>query len=162
RGLRLADALFWYWDVQGLWREGADWLERALLAASAAEAADRARGMFAAGHLVFHVGDYDRARTLLDESIGLLRSLGKRRDLAEALLFLGVLMRRQSQFKEAALVQEESFTLFNETRDTWGGIFAQNELTRLARLTGNVERARELAQRTLTVARETQEQREIA
>ncbi|HLC21864.1 MAG TPA: AAA family ATPase, partial [Candidatus Methylomirabilis sp.] len=161
-GLRLVWALFWFWDVRGHWREGLEWLTRALAAATAAPPADKARGLLATGHLAFHVGEYGQARVLLEESIGLLRSLGLRRDLGEALLFLGVLLRRQSEYRAAEPVQDESLELFTEARDEWGMLFALSELTRLARLMGNPERAWSVGRRALAFAKETGQQREIA
>lgn len=161
-GLRLALSLFWFWDVRGHWREGLEWLEQALQAATVAPPADRARGLLAAGHLAFHVGEYGRAHALLEESIGLLRSLSLRRDLAEALLFLGVLLRRHSDYGAAEPVQDESLALFTEVQDNWGILFALSELTRLARLMGDAERARTVGRRALALARETSQQREIS
>ena len=52
--------------------------------------------------------------------------------------------------------------LFAEVQDRWGILFALSELTRLARLMGNVQRARSIGRRALAFARETGQQREIS
>src|SRR5206468_7480337 len=75
-GLRLAGALWRFWDTRSHLREGRRWLEGALARAGGASPQVRAKALNAAGNLAHEQGDYGRAATLLQESLGLCRSLG--------------------------------------------------------------------------------------
>src|SRR5215211_3342185 len=59
--LRLAPRLWRFWWLRGYPKEGRSWLERALAAASSADAALRARAEFGLGKLCSDLGDYTAA-----------------------------------------------------------------------------------------------------
>ena len=87
--LRLGAALSRFWQVHAHLSEGLMWLESALVGASGASPATRARALDAAGHLARDRADYDRAWALYEESLGLRRELDDRRGTALALNNLG-------------------------------------------------------------------------
>jgi hypothetical protein len=69
RALRRAGALWRYWYVRGLLREGRSWLEDILAASTPAPdvpVAARARALYGAASLAEGQGDYARATTLAD------------------------------------------------------------------------------------------------
>jgi hypothetical protein len=70
--VRLAVALAPYWDFRGLFREGADWLERGL-ATGAATGRLRAAALAALGRLVHFGGQFRDARPWLEQAIAACR-----------------------------------------------------------------------------------------
>jgi len=75
RGLRLAGALLWYWNLRGHWQEGPAWLSRLLTVGSPASAPARAKALVAAASLAFWgSNDYAAAREWLTEAVALTRA----------------------------------------------------------------------------------------
>ena len=69
-GLRLAEAMSFYWLLRGHFHEGRGWLERALRRGDQAPAALRMRAMIDAGWFAGFQGDYAAAAAVLTEAIG--------------------------------------------------------------------------------------------
>ena len=135
--LRLAGALFWFWNLRARFNEGRTWLEEALRKSTAAEhTAVRARALYAAGGLAFLQGDYDCARSWLEESEKLWRELNDARNLGYTLIVLGMVVLGQRQFELAQAIEEESVKIFREVDDPWGLALSLNDL-------GNVFRQRD-------------------
>src|SRR5262249_43699338 len=76
--LRLATALWTFWNVRGHWTEGRSWLEGALAASPTAPAARRAPALLRAGMLAFRLADYAAARRLYAECLDVHRATGQR------------------------------------------------------------------------------------
>ena len=76
RGLRLAGALLWYWNLRGHWQEGPAWLSRLLaIPGSPASSSARAKALVAAASLAFWgSNDYAAARDWLAEAVALYRA----------------------------------------------------------------------------------------
>ena len=74
--LRLAAALARFWCVQGLLREGTEWLERAVAAAENRPAAIRAKALVGLGMTALFRGDYEQSVGCLDEGLALCRRAG--------------------------------------------------------------------------------------
>jgi predicted ATPase len=74
--LRLASSLWRFWNVAGFWREGQEWLERALSFGPIAASPARAYAAFGAGVLAWYRHDYSRAEELLEESRRLAEAAG--------------------------------------------------------------------------------------
>jgi predicted ATPase/DNA-binding NarL/FixJ family response regulator len=106
-GAQLADELRWFWGLRGYVREGRERLDR-LLALATEPTAGRARALSAAGNLAQHVGEYDRAAALLEESVGIWRELGDERGAAVALARLGQLEQSRGDYDRAWMLLEES------------------------------------------------------
>jgi non-specific serine/threonine protein kinase len=68
--------LWWFWIKRGYYREGQEWLERALSAGGDIPPALRAKALIALGAITFFQGHFDRARQILDESATLARTIG--------------------------------------------------------------------------------------
>ena len=81
-GLRLANALTWFWETRGHLREGLEWLRWALSAASDSASAGRAQAMRNVGRLVHVLGDHTSALDLIDRSVELYRELGDAHEAA--------------------------------------------------------------------------------
>src|SRR5205085_1689440 len=66
RLLRLAKPLYWLWNLRGYWREGIDWLQRAVDTTYGVTPV-RSTCINALGILYWRVGDYEQARRRLEE-----------------------------------------------------------------------------------------------
>lgn len=99
--LRLAGALGWFWSVRGYLSEGREWLEGVLKRGIGASAARRAKALLGAGNLARDQGDYERAVTLLEESLNLFRDIGDQSGMARAYYDIGWAYYRQDQLEEA-------------------------------------------------------------
>ena len=128
-GLRLAGALWYYWQHSGRLSEGRRWLREALSLGGGGATASRAKALGAAGYLAwFAQGDLDAARSQLEESVEIYRELQDKRGLAYALQYLPVVMAYQGDFEPALTLGEESVRLFREVGDRWGLGMALNHL----------------------------------
>ena len=74
--MELAAALSFFWMKRGYFREGQQWLERALSASSNASPALRAKALMGLGTMTFFQGDFARTRAVLEESATLGRTAG--------------------------------------------------------------------------------------
>src|SRR5262249_39322181 len=75
-GLRLAAALYLYWDVRGYFGEGREWLEQFLVLSSSDETrhssrAARAKALNRLGNLAHAQGDFTQAIAWQEESLAL-------------------------------------------------------------------------------------------
>ena len=87
QSLELAAALSFFWMKRGYFREGQQWLERALSASNNAAPALRAKALMGLGTMTFFQGDYARTRAVLEESATLGRTAG---DLFVVAFSLGI------------------------------------------------------------------------
>ena len=74
---RMAGALQPFWFRRGLWSEGRRWLEDSLVMESSdtLDQSIRANALYGAGMLARFQGDFDRARVLCEQSLGIYRTL---------------------------------------------------------------------------------------
>jgi predicted ATPase/DNA-binding XRE family transcriptional regulator len=101
-GLRLAVALEWYWKWRGNRTEGLRWLTAALASGGAAlPPALRARGVVAAGHLSWLLGDYPAARARLEEGLALAGELEAWPTVSDALHWLSMLAVSMGDYRMA-------------------------------------------------------------
>lgn len=108
--LRLAIALWRYWELRGHLCEGRSWLEP-LAAHGDVDPSLRAHALNAAGVLAHHQSDFAAARRLYREGLALRRELGDRTGIAASLNGLGHLSLTQGDFAEAERVFRENLTL---------------------------------------------------
>ena len=97
--LRMAGALWRYWEVRGHVAEGREQL-LPLLAAADPEtpAIVRARGHLGAGICTWYQGDFETATAHYETSVELYRGLGDRRGVARPLTYLGWLNTYRGEF----------------------------------------------------------------
>lgn len=143
-GVRLAGALWWFWFHRGLWREGRDWIERAVdRAGDRARPLDLAKARLGAGVFAWSRGDYDDARAHLDLAVTTARAAGGPRTLALALGFRNELAQAQGDLDLAALAAQESLEILSRGDDQWGHAFALINLGNLFRSRDDDEQAAE-------------------
>ena len=140
RALRLAKALWWFWNVRSHFAEGRLWLERALAEGGGGKSIFRARALNGAATLAYHQANYERATVLCEESLALCRELDDRPGIADALQSLGGIAYDHSQYDRVEALCGESLAVARELGDR--GRMAESLLTfgNLGRELGNLAR----------------------
>jgi predicted ATPase/DNA-binding XRE family transcriptional regulator len=98
--VRCSAALFRFWERRGHFQEGCTWLEQSLAEAVDAPARDRGWALNALAFLYWRCGDYARAAPIAEQSLTVNREAGMARDVAQALLNLGMI----AYFREEATI----------------------------------------------------------
>jgi tetratricopeptide (TPR) repeat protein len=154
-GLRLAGALWRFWEARGHYSEGSRWLEEALAKANGASAAARVKVLEAEGWLVYPSGAVDKAMTAAQEGLKLSKHAGLGGAVeARFLRVLGWMAIIRGEYDRAKGLLEESLILSRKADDRWGIVDALlwlgNSLDFLDR-----ERAKELREEGIGLARES-------
>jgi predicted ATPase/transcriptional regulator with XRE-family HTH domain len=124
-GLRLAGALWRFWDVRGHWAEAQTWLGEMLrLADPGADRAARAKALMGAGGCAYYQRDYPAAMAQWEESLQLCRELGDRQTAARVLIYQGWLANDTGRFAEACRLYEEGLAICREIGDRQGTAWA--------------------------------------
>ncbi|HXM56632.1 MAG TPA: tetratricopeptide repeat protein [Candidatus Dormibacteraeota bacterium] len=106
-GLRLAGALWLFWDYDGHRREGLEWLERLLAASGSDRSAVRAQALHAAGRLAEGVS-CEQSIARHEESLTIYRELGDRRGVVACLRGLALAAGNQGDHRRAIELLEEA------------------------------------------------------
>lgn len=162
-GLRMAGALWPFWDATGRQSEGLHWLTDLL--DDAAEAVEqgmqvahvpaevRAKALNAAGVLHHRQGNFQRALELWAGCLTLRRTLGDTRGIASSLNSLGNLARDQGDYMRAQELWEEALTLLRASDLPHATAVVVNNLGALAYDRGDYIRARDLTEETVKLNR---------
>ncbi len=156
-GLRLAGALWRFWQAHGYLNEGREWLEGLLAldhhADDRSPPSVRARALIGAAMLAFRQNDYRRAAALSEESLALCRALGDRVGIAEALNVRGLAADSLGDAPHAASLYAESLALHRQLGSAWKISVSLINLGILARAQGEYARARALMEEGLILRR---------
>ena len=154
-GLRLAAALWRFWDARGDLSEGRGWLERLLALdeqrGRAAAPSERAKALHGVGVLAQAQGDYQHAAAFLTQSLSLSREASDKQGIANALGSLGNVASDQGDYARAAALLEESLALSRELEDRQGIATTLNNLGNVAMEQGDYARATRLYEESLTL-----------
>jgi predicted ATPase/class 3 adenylate cyclase len=152
-GLRLAVALWRFWETHGHLSVGRRWLEEALAASESrgAPAVLRARALNGVGNLAFREGDYAQARAWYEESLATRRALGDTHSIANSLNNLGNLATNQGEYARAGTLHEESLAIRRGLGDKQGIADSLKNLGIAARRQGDHARAGIQHQESLTL-----------
>jgi tetratricopeptide (TPR) repeat protein len=116
--LRMVGGMWQFWWMHGHTVEGSKWLERALASVSAEHggvpAAVLAKALNAAGSMSAYLGDFDHARTLLEQSLAQRRAIGDKQGTAASLNNLGTVSMQQGDYTRAGQLYEEGLALRRE------------------------------------------------
>ena len=110
-GLRLAAALWRFWEVRGYLTEGRLWLERLLDVPADVPPDLRAKALTSAGVLAQRQSAYETAQALYEASLAIRRELGDQRGTAAALLGMGNLAGLQGEHGRGRALFEESLSI---------------------------------------------------
>jgi non-specific serine/threonine protein kinase len=164
QGLRLAGALWRFWNRRGYLAEGRGWLDLAatLDYTTAVPAEIRAKALNGAGNLAYEQGDYRRAAVLHGEALALRRVLGDRVGIATSLNNLANVAAVLGDYRQAMVVHEEVLALRRELGDTVGIAMSLSNLGSLASLNKDYDRAAILHEEALALRRELGDRAGIA
>jgi predicted ATPase/serine/threonine protein kinase len=154
-GLRLGAALFQFWETREYLTEARALLEKLLrLEGAKTRTNTRARVLFCAGVLAGEQGDYESARTLVNNSLEISRELHDTRGVGIALNALAAHARDRGDL-------EASRSLFNESLAVWRGLGDRvvvarslSNLANVVKLQGEYALARSLFAECLSIFRE--------
>jgi predicted ATPase/serine/threonine protein kinase len=151
-GLRLATALFRFWEIREYLAEGRDRLGKLLkVAGAAAPTKGRARALFAAGVLAGEQGDYASGSALIGESQHIARQLGDKMGVAVSLNALAVFACDRGDVAIALTLFEEGLALWRELGDQKAVARALSNLANVLKLQGDYDRANALHVECLSI-----------
>jgi tetratricopeptide (TPR) repeat protein len=154
KALKLAAALWRFWDIHSNFTEGRSWLERALEKGMSAPASVRAKALNRAGVMAWRQGDHSAAQALLEESLTLFRELGDQRGIANVLNYSGNIAWAQGDLERAKALHEESLAIRRALGDQGGIASSLGNLGNIAWAQGDYERAKVLYEECLALFRE--------
>jgi predicted ATPase/DNA-binding SARP family transcriptional activator len=131
-GLKMSEALLFFWMWRVLLREGRRWLEDGLSKGGTVTAAVRADALSGLGDLAIMLGEYAKAMTLLEESLALYREASDGNGIAGCLCDLGWLVSLQGNHQRSTELLEESIARSRELEDNLTLAFALSRLAGLA------------------------------
>lgn len=150
--LRMAAALWGFWDMQGSYAEG-----RARLAVALSREGEpsvvRAEAMRGAGFLAWAQGDYAAASSLCEMSLELCRRLGDREGEGWSLQQLGQISYQQEDFARARSFLEEGLVVASERQDEQLAALCRFRLGMIAHADGEIQESARLLQASLDYGR---------
>ncbi|MGH2558573.1 MAG: LuxR C-terminal-related transcriptional regulator, partial [Thermomicrobiales bacterium] len=126
--LRLARALWWFWQTRGYLSEGRGWYDRLLASAEAVSPLVRARAMLASAFYACVQGDGERGVYLSREAIAIADAANNPRIRARGLFTLSFADGARGNHDDAATHAETALALFRELGDDAWIPFALNRL----------------------------------
>ena len=163
RGMRLAGALWKFWETRGYLSEGRAHLKRVLSppgepghagVVPIARTGARAKALYGAAGLAYRQGDYDTARALFERSLTTRRKLGDMHGTANTLISLGVVALQQGDYIAARSLQAQSLSIQRELGDKQGIANALNNLGLVLYSLGDYATAQAHYEECLAIKRE--------
>jgi predicted ATPase/class 3 adenylate cyclase/Tfp pilus assembly protein PilF len=171
-GLRLVGALWRFWHVSGLLKEGREELEGALSwggipgegvrGKPAVLKRARAKALQGAGVLAYGQGDNAAAQSRLEECLTSSRELGDQVRIANVLSSLGHIANVQEDQSKARALYEEALAIFRELEDKQGIASTLSNLGDVAMAHGDYAAARVLFEESLAIDRELGDKSAVA
>lgn len=118
-GLRLAGALWFFWDSSDHLQEGLRWLEELLAAGAPAHATTRAEALFTIGFLAWRIRSHELAVSRLQGALSLYEGLGERHTVANVLYTMGLVSGSQGSYALAISLFEQSVSLLRDGGPPW-------------------------------------------
>ncbi len=153
-GLRLAGALWQFWQLRGHVSEGRQWLEAALGLGTETATPERAKVLTGAGMLATHQHDYRVARAYHEQSLAIHRTLGDQWNAAVSVNDLGTVALYQGDYATARSLYEESLCFRQDLGDRHGCAVSLTNLGLVAAAQGELGRARQFHEQSLAIRRE--------
>ncbi|MCB0064909.1 MAG: tetratricopeptide repeat protein [Caldilineaceae bacterium] len=154
-GLQLAGALGRFWHLAGHWREGRDWLQRAVTDVTTADAFT-ARALVQYGALHYVLEENETAEMILLRALDLWRALGDQKQTAWTLFQLGTTAGSSGTYEQANRYLHESLTLYRALDDRWAIATVLNQLSAVASTRGDYATAGRLLDESLPILRAIQ------
>jgi hypothetical protein len=147
-----ASWLFWW--LHGHLDEGRRWMERALASGPDLPDLVRARLLLVAGTLAQGRSDWDPARVYLEESLALFRQLDDEEGIAYALAAMGLVDLGLKRYERGLALVQESIDRFLAVGQRWAASPMLSFAAAASLSQGDIPRARQLAEKGLSLARE--------
>jgi predicted ATPase/DNA-binding XRE family transcriptional regulator len=163
-GLRLAGALWLFWQTRGHWQEAQKWLATFLGSPAAAnvDPGARADALFAAGALAFDLQGNQAALTLVRQGLALAEQTGDDRSRGVALYSLAGGATARGDYPEAERMLVESLDILRRVGDRRGMAVALQQLASVARCQGSFEQALARYHESLALSRAMGDARRVA
>jgi non-specific serine/threonine protein kinase len=154
RLLRLAGALWPFWQQHAHYGEGRRWLEVALDLGREAPASERVGALTGAGTLTWYQRDVPAAMGWHEQALALAREVGDRKGEAFSLINLGAQSEELHDADRARASYEAGLAIARELREPEATVLALYNLAHLAWLHGEGAEAGSRYEEALTLARE--------
>lgn len=116
--LRIAGAIWRFWQIHGHVEEGAQWMKAILDKAKGETSIARAKALWGAGWLGMVMGTLSQSREYFEEGALISRKLNDKRYLGLSLHGIGAVARAQGDFERSRIAFEESLPLFQSLDNT--------------------------------------------
>ena len=153
-GLRMAGALWMFWRWAGLFAEGRAWLDAALAGGTGSTLEVRCQGLWGAGWLAYHQGDYRRTGDVGAQMLSELGEGGHDLQRRNAHTLVGNAALGEGRGKDAIEALSEAVALAQSPEGTWHQATSLLNLGTARMHAGQVGAARELFERALTIYQE--------
>lgn len=151
-GLRLAGALWWFWDIHSHYSESARRLGNALAGSAGVGTAAHRKALCAAAYLAAQ-GSAEQATALWERSLALCRQAGDRSGMAWSLMALSTQPWRLYDMERAQALAAEALLLFRESDDRQGIACALGRLGSARWVQGHREMGEALLEECLALCR---------
>ena len=143
--LRLAGALFRFWEQREHLTEGCDTLERVLaMPGSQAPTRERARALYACAVLSDLLGENARAERMSHGACAIYRQFGDTKAVATVMVVMAWQAQRRGRYADATALFEETVLLWERLGDALAADLARSNTATTAKLEGNYAKARAL------------------
>jgi predicted ATPase/DNA-binding CsgD family transcriptional regulator len=154
-GLRLAGALWPFWEARGHYSEGRRWIEEALKKEGPTSGAVRAKALYTVGLIAIAQSDTYRAEVAAQEGIELSTEVEIGSSLAASFRrVLAFAAGWRGDYEQAKELAEESLKLSRQAHDQVGVARALFELANNLTYLGDRERGKELYEEAIALCRE--------
>ncbi len=159
---RLAVAVWRFWQLHGHLTEGRSWLTTILEQSRDMATPERARMLIAAGALAYRQGDYSAARSFLEQSLAIGRTLKSQQAIAVALGSLGNVAATLGDYDTARMHLEECLAINKDLGDHRGVANMLSSLGSMALERGDYDTAKPLYEQSLQMMKELGSKSDIA
>lgn len=155
KALQLAGSLHLFWKQRDHWKEGREWLGRALDRCSVLPGShDRAVVLNGAALLAAEQADTQSASKLARENVALSENLASLPDLAAAHTTLGVVLWKQKKYAESRAHAAQGLAIFRELGDPFEIAETLHKLGHITINQGDLNAAQAYLDESLSIAQE--------
>lgn len=127
-GLRVAAALWWFWETRGMFEEGLFWLRSLITSDPEVSPATLGAACNASGNLARNRGRVDEAEKQYQRALTLRRSAGDECGVSDTLLNLGNIVLGRSDWLKADQLYRQSLEIRRSIGDNYGVALALSNL----------------------------------
>ena len=149
--LRLAGAVWRFWQQHGDIREGRRWLDEGLMGGERVSEGVRAKALWGASWLAYYQGDYARTKSLSIQHLALAREHHDALATRNALTGLGMAALSEGRYDEAATLLQEALVVCEPLGNVWHRATSFLNLGNATMLVGNLTRAMALFEQALAL-----------